>query len=398
MKSKATANMPASMEKLLKIRNQASLISTASEAAKSGAAVLFIPIEKIVMKTQVRKTFDDQSIQELADSIESIGQQQPITVIAEEDRFRVVSGERRVRAIKLLKHDTVMAVLASADNEKDIAIAQLVENLQREDMSAYEIGQSFDSLIREGFFTIEELASKIGKNQRYVYKMLQTVKMPEELKDLMLSRTLNDADAIQKLVSLFSKNPDKKERLVELVREAAKNGNVSRSDVQRISDLIAAEVKVLKPRKRNESFMPLRDVEITPGNAALLKNHPAYSHYHFPGGNIRIECMFEVPNPDNESEGEFVHGAQLIPSILSDDPEVGVVEVQGKLYEVPWAYIHVLGVRQHTPKRFKSGDKAKAKAVSNPTAAAKEPVRKSEPESETATQPEIEPSEKSTQQ
>ena len=345
-KSAEEQQMPATLEMLEKIRQRADLISTANKAAQNGGAVLSIPLDKLVLKEQVRKKFDESSLKELADSIASIGQQQPITVIADRDRYRVVSGERRVRAMKLLNKPAVLAVLASATDEKDITIAQLVENLQREDMSPYEIELSFDSLTKNGFFSVEELAAKIGKSIRYVYKMLTTVKLPQELTGLLETRVLNDADGIQKLASTFTKYPNAKDRIIELVKTAAQAGSVSRTEIQRIADLVAQEAEPPAPRKRNEAFKPLEDVEISPGNASQLKKNPAYSHYKFPGGNIRIDCMFQL-----QEDGEYLEG-QVIPNILTDDYKLGIVESDGKLFEVPWLRIHVLGVRAHKPKRF----------------------------------------------
>lgn len=213
-------------------------------------------------------------------------------------------------------------------------------------MSPYEIGLSFDSLTKNGFFSVEELAAKIGKSIRYVYKMLTTVKLPQELTGLLETRVLNDADGIQKLASTFTKYPNAKDRIIELVKTAAQAGSVSRTEIQRIADLVAQEAEPPAPRKRNEAFKPLEDVEISPGNASQLKKNPAYSHYKFPGGNIRIDCMFQL-----QEDGEYLEG-QVIPNILTDDYKLGIVESDGKLFEVPWLRIHVLGVRAHKPKRF----------------------------------------------
>ena len=285
--------MPVDMDMLKSIRERASMISSSQEAAQGGRAVLYIPLEKIVVRDQVRKTFNDDLLLDLAHSIESIGQQQPITVMPEGDKYRVVSGERRVRALKLINHPTVMAVLQDAKNEKEIAIAQLVENLQREDMSAYEIGLSFQSLTQDGELSTDELADKIGKNRRYVYKMLATTEVPDELKDLMVRRVLNDAEAIGRLVSLFSRFPQLHDRIVELVLKAAESGTVSRTDVNAVVDLITTEALGRKKHlKAGKVVMPLGNIEICPGNAQQLKSNPNFSHYKFPGGNIRIECVY----------------------------------------------------------------------------------------------------------
>lgn len=340
--------MPVDMDMLKSIRERASMISSSQEAAQGGRAVLYIPLEKIVVRDQVRKTFNDDLLLDLAHSIESIGQQQPITVMPEGDKYRVVSGERRVRALKLINHPTVMAVLQDTKNEKEIAIAQLVENLQREDMSAYEIGLSFQSLTQDGELSTDELADKIGKNRRYVYKMLATTEVPDELKDLMVRRVLNDAEAIGRLVSLFSRFPQLHDRIVELVLKAAESGTVSRTDVNAVADLITTEAlgrkKHLKARK---VVMPLGNIEICPGNAQQLKANPNFSHYKFPGGNIRIECVYREGD-----KGDFIRGGQVIPTILTDDPSIAIVEWEGKLYEIPWTRIMITGVTSYRPRKL----------------------------------------------
>ena len=340
--------MPVNKDMLKSIRERASMISSSKEAALGGKAVLYIPLEKVVVRDQVRKTFDDDSLLELAHSLESVGQQQPITVMPEGDKYRVVSGERRVRALKLLNHPTVMAVLQDAKDEKEIAIAQLVENLQREDMSAYEIGLSFQTLTQDGGLSKEKLADKIGKNRRWVYKMLAATQVPDELKDLMVRRVLNDIEAIGRLVTLVSQFPQQRGRIIELVFEAAETGTVSRADMNDIAERIAAEApEEEKPRKVRKVAMPLESVEICPGNAQQLKTNPHFSHYKFPGGNIRMDCLFA-----EKEKGPLIEGGQVIPTILTEDPSIGIVEFAGKLYEVPWTRIHVRRVTSHRPRKL----------------------------------------------
>lgn len=343
------------------LRTRTALVKSSSEAAKSGVAVLYIPLEKIVLHEQVRKTFDDVRLLELANSLRSMGQQQPITVMPEGDKYRVVSGERRVRALKLINHPTVMAVLQNVKDEKEIAIAQLVENLQREDMSAYEIGVSFLALTQNGGLSKEDLADKIGKNRRYVYKMLAVTKLPDALKDLLVRRVLNDTMAIEQLVKVFSQFPKQHDRIIELVLKAAETGMVSRSDVHDIADRIFAESpEGEKPQKVRKTAMPLGDVEICPGNAQQLKANPNFSHYKFPGGNIRIGCLF------SETEGgEMIEGGQVIPTILTEDPSIGIVEFAGKLYEVPWTRIHITGVTSHHPRKLDENGNPVARGQAN---------------------------------
>ena len=129
---------------------------------------------------QPRKYFDSVALQDLVDSIKTHGLLTPILFrVDQEGNLFVVAGERRLRAAKEAGHGTIRAILVEG-NHKEIA---LVENIQREDLTAIELAESVDSIMREHGYTQEELIPIISKAKSTVNDILQLVKLPKEIRD-----------------------------------------------------------------------------------------------------------------------------------------------------------------------------------------------------------------------
>ncbi len=142
-----------------------------------------IEIEKIKPNPfQPRKTFNDESIKELAASIEKHGLMQPVIVIENEGEYILVAGERRLRAVKSLGKESIKAIISDI-SLKDLREYALIENIQREDLNAVEIAYSLKSLIDEFGFTHEELAKNIGKSRTYISNMLRLLNLPKSVQD-----------------------------------------------------------------------------------------------------------------------------------------------------------------------------------------------------------------------
>lgn len=126
---------------------------------------------------QPRSNFNEEAIQELADSIKQLGVIQPITVRKlEGNRFQLVSGERRFRASKYLGLDTVPAYIRIANDQEMLEMA-LVENIQRKDLDPIEISLSYQRLIEEINLTQEELSTRVGKKRSTVTNYLRLLKL-----------------------------------------------------------------------------------------------------------------------------------------------------------------------------------------------------------------------------
>ena len=144
--------------------------------------IIYIPIENIAPNPlQVRQYYDNLSLSELAKSIEEYGVIQPITVRKKDDEeYELVTGERRLRASMIAGLEEIPCIVIDADLQKS-AVFSLLENLQREDLSFFEVAQSYKSLIREQGLTQEELAKRIGKSHCLMYLSTELMLLSEVL-------------------------------------------------------------------------------------------------------------------------------------------------------------------------------------------------------------------------
>lgn len=127
---------------------------------------------------QPRTEFDEEALQELADSIKSIGIVQPITVrLVEDGKYEIVAGERRYRASKMAGLKTIPAYIRKTDDENILALA-LIENIQREDLNAIEVAISYNRLIDECNLTQDALSEKVGKKRATIANYLRLLKLP----------------------------------------------------------------------------------------------------------------------------------------------------------------------------------------------------------------------------
>lgn len=144
--------------------------------------VINIPLEQIeVNPFQPRTSFEEESLQELADSIKIHGVIQPITVRkADNNKYQLIAGERRLRASKLAGKKEVPAYVRNASDQESIEIA-LIENIQREDLNPLEIAINYRRLQDECDLTQEQLAERLGKNRSTVTNFLRLLKLPPDI-------------------------------------------------------------------------------------------------------------------------------------------------------------------------------------------------------------------------
>jgi ParB family chromosome partitioning protein len=151
-------------------------------AAPTGTVVMNIPLDQIeVNPFQPRTSFEEESLNELADSIKIHGVIQPITVRKiENNKYQLIAGERRLRASKLAGKKEVPAFARAASDQESIEIA-LIENIQREDLNPLEIAINYKRLQDECELTQEELAVRLGKNRSTVTNFIRLLKLPPDL-------------------------------------------------------------------------------------------------------------------------------------------------------------------------------------------------------------------------
>ncbi|MFD3271050.1 ParB/RepB/Spo0J family partition protein [Paenibacillus dendritiformis] len=139
---------------------------------------------------QPRKNFDEQSIQELAESIKQHGVIQPIIVRSVVKGYEIIAGERRYRASQLLGLTTIPAVIRSFSDQQVMEIA-LIENLQRENLNAIELALAYQGLMDQFSLTQEELSVKVGKSRSHIANFLRLLQLPEEVKEYVSRGTLS---------------------------------------------------------------------------------------------------------------------------------------------------------------------------------------------------------------
>ena len=146
------------------------------------ADILRIPVDMIEPNPyQPRMNFDQEALDELADSIRTLGLIQPITVRRkEEGRYQIISGERRFRACGLAGMDMVPAYIRDTNDQGMLEMA-IVENIQRENLDPIEVAMSYQRLIEECSLTQEQMAVRVGKKRASVTNYLRLLKLPAKL-------------------------------------------------------------------------------------------------------------------------------------------------------------------------------------------------------------------------
>lgn len=146
------------------------------------ADILRIPVDLIEPNPyQPRMSFDQEALEELADSIRTLGLIQPITVRRKSDRrYQIISGERRFRACRLAGLDMIPAYIRDTNDQGMLEMA-IVENIQREDLDPIEVAMSYQRLIEECSLTQEQMAIRVGKKRASVTNYLRLLKLPAKI-------------------------------------------------------------------------------------------------------------------------------------------------------------------------------------------------------------------------
>lgn len=144
---------------------------------------------------QPRKHFDENALQELADSIKQSGVFQPVILRKSMIKgYELIAGERRVRASKIAGKTTIPAIVRQVDENVMIEIA-VIENLQREDLSPLEEAEAYEMLMDKLQLTQAEVADRIGKSRPYIANYLRLLSLPESIKQLVTTEQLSMGQA-----------------------------------------------------------------------------------------------------------------------------------------------------------------------------------------------------------
>ncbi len=145
---------------------------------------------------QPRKYFDEEKLQELAESIENYGLLQPVVVIKNSDRYILVAGERRLRAHKLIDAEQIKAIVADVDfDEIRMRELALIENIQRENLNPVELAQSYQELITVHKITHDELSRIVHKSRSQITNTIRLLALNSYAKDALVSEKITQGHA-----------------------------------------------------------------------------------------------------------------------------------------------------------------------------------------------------------
>jgi len=143
---------------------------------------------------QPRTYFDQGSLEQLAQSIQTHGVVQPVVLRRKNDRYELVAGERRWRAAKMAGLNRIPAVVREI-HDKDLLELALIENIQREDLNPIEEAQAYKRLIENVGLTQEALAARVGRDRSYITNYLRLLKLPDDLQKLVVEGRLSTGHA-----------------------------------------------------------------------------------------------------------------------------------------------------------------------------------------------------------
>ncbi|WP_062201396.1 nucleoid occlusion protein [Massilibacterium senegalense] len=211
-----------------------------------------IPVGHIVPnRFQPRTIFIEDKIDELAQTIEEHGIIQPIVVRKVADQFEIIAGERRFRAVSKLGWETIPAIVKDMDDNQTASVA-LIENLQREELTAIEEAAAYAKLIELQNLTQEALAKRLGKTQSTVANKLRLLRLPEEIQQSLMKREVSERHARALLVL-------KDEALqLQVWQEILQKGYNVKQTEERIKQIQAPPKKEKKPMRKSVS----RDVRL----------------------------------------------------------------------------------------------------------------------------------------
>lgn len=259
-----------------------------TEQKSSHEEVKLIPLSEIVTSPfQPRTIFDDDRIEELCQTIRTHGVIQPIVVRMRNNKYEIIAGERRWRAVTKLGHETIPAIIREFNDSQTASIA-LIENLQRENLTAVEEAVAYQRLIELHHLTQESLAQRLGKSQSTIANKLRLLALPEQVKQALMERKITERHA-RALLSL-----ETEEQQIKVLEDILKNDwNVKQTEVR-----IAFLKEATKPKKAKRiSFTKdvrlalntiRQSIEMVTGSGLAIKTKEADHEDHY-------EIVIQIP-------------------------------------------------------------------------------------------------------
>ncbi len=236
------------------------LISTEAVRPQGSSTISEIAIDLIEANpNQPRREFDEEALNELANSIREIGIIQPITLRQVDDnKFQIIAGERRWRASQRAGLKAIPAYIRTIKDENVMEMA-LVENIQREDLNAIEIALAYEHLLANSGMTQEKVAERVGKSRTAVANHLRLLKLPAQVQMALQNKDIDMGHA-RALLAIDSPSLQ-----VKLFKEIQKNGYSVRKVEEMVQnlkngeDIVSGKKKIASRNQLPEEFTALKE-------------------------------------------------------------------------------------------------------------------------------------------
>lgn len=174
------------------LKEEAKIEKESSIAEKNDFMVKISMVEP--NKDQPRKSFDEESLAELADSIKQHGIIQPLVVVKKDNHYEIVTGERRWRAAKLAGLKTIPVIVKDL-SDKEITEISLIENIQREDLNPIEEAMAYQRLMKEFHMTQDEISKKVSKSRAAIANAVRLLKLDKDVQAMLIARQISSGHA-----------------------------------------------------------------------------------------------------------------------------------------------------------------------------------------------------------
>ena len=210
------------LDALIKQTQEISNMTTqeVTAAAPTGTVVSRIAVSKIVPnRFQPRRVFDEEKLQELAQSIKEHGLTQPIVVVYDAglDKYEIVVGERRFRATQLAGLTEIDAIVHKHLGDQEMCALALIENIQREDLNPIETALGYRNLMNKFYITQTDLASYCGKSKAAISNALRLLELEPHIQDALQEGTLSEGHG---RALLMVSDPAKREQLFKKLKNS----------------------------------------------------------------------------------------------------------------------------------------------------------------------------------
>ena len=254
-------------------------VSTASSAEEGKDGTLMVKLSKVEPnREQPRKNFDEDSLQELAESLKQFGMLQPILVQNRGDYYEIIAGERRWRAAKIAGLKEVPVIVRELTDQEIVEIS-LIENIQREDLNPIEEAQAYKRLLTEFHLKQDEVAERVSKSRTAVTNSMRLLKLCDEVQKMVVDDMISTGHA-RALISI--EDPEEQYLIAQKIFD-------EKLSVREVEKLVKDLHKPPKPPKAENKTLQAIYQEISERLKQSLSTKVSVSAKQNGAGKIEIE-------------------------------------------------------------------------------------------------------------